>query len=109
MKTIHEATMQDNQKPSKEERPNEERPEDELPEEVTTLLIAGKKIDAIKLIRKQSGLGLKEAKDLVENYMLKHPERFPDARTSSLGSNTLIFGLVVLAALLTYQFVSQNL
>ena len=91
--------MQNNKEPSNEE----------LPKEALALLVDGKKIGAIKLIREQSGLGLKEAKDLVENYMLKHPERFPDARTSSFGSNTLIYGLVVLAALLTYQFVSQNL
>ena len=89
--------MKDNSEPSNEE----------LPEQVISLLIDGKKIGAIKLVRKQYGSGLKEAKDLVESYMLKHPEKFLNARTSSFGSNTLIYGLIILAVLLTYQFVSE--
>jgi ribosomal protein L7/L12 len=36
------------------------------PRDVAGLLAAGKKIEAIKLARQQTGLGLKEAKDYVE-------------------------------------------
>ncbi len=35
-------------------------------DEVRQLLLAGKKIEAIKLYREASGLGLKESKDAVE-------------------------------------------
>jgi len=34
----------------------------------------GNKIEAIKLVREATGLGLKEAKDLVERYLRDHPE-----------------------------------
>jgi len=36
------------------------------PDQITELLLQGKKIEAIKLVREQTGLGLKEAKDVVE-------------------------------------------
>ena len=37
--------------------------------EIRTAIAAGHKIEAIKLVREQSGLGLKEAKELVERYL----------------------------------------
>ena len=36
--------------------------------EARLLAASGKKINAIKLVREQSGLGLKEAKDLVDSW-----------------------------------------
>jgi ribosomal protein L7/L12 len=39
---------------------------DKVMDEVQELLLAGNKIEAIKLYRKQTGSGLKEAKDAVE-------------------------------------------
>lgn len=36
--------------------------------EARALTAAGKKINAIKLVREKTGLGLKEAKDLVESW-----------------------------------------
>ena len=36
--------------------------------EIRAAIAAGRKIEAIKLVREQSGLGLKEAKELVERY-----------------------------------------
>ena len=43
-----------------------------LPEEVKTLADKPKgKIEAIKLLREQTGLGLKDAKDAVEAYIAK--------------------------------------
>ena len=41
----------------------------ELPNEVVNALLAGKKIEAIKLLRTARGLGLKEAKELVEYHL----------------------------------------
>lgn len=38
----------------------------EVLEEVHALIAANRKIDAIRLVRESSGLGLKEAKDFVE-------------------------------------------
>ena len=41
----------------------------ELPDEVVNALLKGKKIEAIKLLRAARGLGLKEAKELVEDRL----------------------------------------
>ena len=37
--------------------------------EVSQLVMQGKKIQAIKVLREQTGLGLKEAKDIVDRLM----------------------------------------
>ena len=37
-------------------------------------LMAGRMIEAIKLVREEQRLGLKEAKDLVDEYVAAHPE-----------------------------------
>ena len=37
-----------------------------LPEHIADLIRQGRKIEAIKLIREETGVGLKEAKDAVE-------------------------------------------
>ena len=40
----------------------------QLPDSVAEQLRRGNKIEAIKMLRKKSGLGLKEAKDLIETF-----------------------------------------
>jgi ribosomal protein L7/L12 len=37
-------------------------------------LQAGNKIEAIKIVREAQGIGLKEAKDAVEEYLSRHPD-----------------------------------
>lgn len=44
-----------------------------FPPEVINALWAGKKIDAIKLLREQQNIGLKEAKDMVDRYIASNP------------------------------------
>ncbi|MBK8097085.1 MAG: ribosomal protein L7/L12 [Planctomycetes bacterium] len=44
-------------------------------QEVDALLRAGQKIQAIKLVRERTGLGLKEAKDLVDEREQRLPGR----------------------------------
>ena len=44
-------------------------------QEVDALLRAGRKIEAIKLVRERTGLGLKAAKDLVEEREQRLPAR----------------------------------
>ena len=46
----------------------------EIPHEALDALRAGQLIDAIKITRKKTGLGLKESKDLVERYLKEHPQ-----------------------------------
>jgi len=53
----------------------------ELPERQTTpfpaaaeaALLKGSKIEAIKIVRVEQGVGLKEAKDIVEQHVATHP------------------------------------
>jgi ribosomal protein L7/L12 len=52
----------------------------DLPPEAKTALAAGNKIEAIKLVREATGLGLAEAKDLVERA-----ERGADPRAKIVG------------------------
>ena len=66
---------------------------------IQTELFAGRKIQAIKLYRQASGLGLKEAKDAMEAYEVKLREQAPDRFTSTAKSGCA--GMIVLALLLT--------
>ena len=65
-------------------------------------LFAGRKIQAIKIYREASGLGLKEAKDAMEAYEARlrqeHPDRFTAAPSKGCVSTILLFaGLLTLA------------
>lgn len=46
----------------------------EMPREALDALRAGQLIDAIKITREKTGLGLKESKNLVERYLKEHPQ-----------------------------------
>lgn len=73
-----------------------------VPPHVADSIFAGNKIEAIKLYREQTGVGLKEAKDRVEaiEIVLRalHPERFASAPRTSGCMGVL---LLVAAAILT--------
>jgi len=57
------------------------------PESLEGLLAQGKKIEAIKLVREQTGMGLKEAKDYVEAYAAgKRPGLPPPASRPTAAS-----------------------
>ena len=45
-----------------------------LSAEALAALHEGRKIDAIKILREERGIGLKEAKDEVDAYLRDHPE-----------------------------------
>ena len=55
---------------------------DHVPEtiwsQVESSLYAGRKIQAIKILRQETGVGLKEAKDLVESHERELRKQFPD-------------------------------
>ncbi len=71
--------------------------------EVQNLLLAGRKIDAIKRVREEQNLDLKEAKELVEAYVARHPERFPEPQSASSGGRFLMYAAILLAMIYTYQ------
>ena len=77
---------------------------------VLNYLREGKKIDAIKTLRQETGIGLKDAKDMVEKTLLENPEvklKY-DAETKRGVINFLLFVLVViLIVLIVYYFFSK--
>jgi ribosomal protein L7/L12 len=71
-----------------------------LPSTVVSALSKGEKIEAIKLLREARGIGLKEAKDIVEEYVETHPElsrQLAAAQGEMLKS--FLRGLIAVAAL----------
>ena len=84
-------------------------PSGPLPLDVVQALKAGHKIEAIKLLREQTGLGLKEAKDAVEAFeqdpFSKTGQRAPGTEVGSGGA----FGWIVaaVAAALVVYFLSK--
>jgi ribosomal protein L7/L12 len=75
---------------------------DDALKSLTKALMQGRKIEAIKLYREFSGLGLKESKDAAEELESSLREKFPEKfanvpkRKGCLGAAT---GMVLLAAI----------
>ena len=76
----------------------------DLDAQVLELLRAGRKIEAIKLVRERTGVGLKEVKDAVEALGAEHRIQPPAANvTSALLAIGLIAIAVALAVWLKYR------
>lgn len=78
-----------------------------FPEDVLEAIHAGHKIKAIRLLRKQHRIGLKEAKKLVDSYGSENPdlivERNPSSSSGS-GSGFVFFVLIALAIYAVSRF-----
>ncbi len=75
----------------------------ELEPEVVAAIRSGHKIEAIKKLREVRGLGLKEAKDLVDLYCSQN-----NIESVSTSGSTASLGLVILVSVigfLLYQFI----
>ena len=70
-----------------------------VPTELQDLIYAGKKIPAIKLAREKLGLGLKEAKDRVEQaeaaMRAEFPEALPAKQAAGCGSALFVAAVLV--------------
>jgi len=77
----------------------------ELEPEVLAAINSGRKIDAIKELRSLRGIGLKEAKELVEAYSEIHNPK--DTSVQKVTSNNGIIGLIIfgIAVYLIYNFI----
>jgi len=80
---------------------------EDLPPQVMHALKAGRKIEAIKLLREARGIGLAEAKDAVDRVSLAqshptHSHRAAAKNDSGIGRLVLVF--VVLGACLAAYF-----
>jgi ribosomal protein L7/L12 len=82
----------------------------QLPAAATAAVARGSKVDAIKEVRAVTGLGLLEAKQLVEQYIAANPvlkEQF-DQQAAALKRRVIrwvvVFDLLILAAILWWFF-----
>ena len=77
----------------------------ELSAEVIEAIRANRKIEAIKRLREETGLGLKEAKDAVEAWARQNPQLIPDApRSESSVGRVVLVAAVLAAAYAAYRF-----
>ncbi len=79
----------------------------QLPPAARAALTNGNKIEAIKVVRQQLGLGLKEAKDLVEAQLRADDTLRLSFETSvrrAPSAQVLVFALVLCAALMAFFF-----
>lgn len=76
----------------------------ELEPEVLKALNSGRKIDAIKTLRSLRGIGLKEAKELVDAYSDQH--NLTDSSVQKVGSNNGVVAVIFLGVVgyLIYHF-----
>jgi hypothetical protein len=82
-------------------------PASNLPPDAIVALQRGDKIEAIKLTRERLGLGLKEAKDLVEAYVAADPqlqETFTAAQGQSRRGCMITVAVFVVVGLIVYYF-----
>lgn len=80
-----------------------------IPEVAAAALDQGKQIEAIKLVREINGIGLKEAKDLVDAYIAGRPdlkEKRASAQSASARGCVLaaVVFLALVAAALLFHF-----
>ncbi len=70
--------------------------EPQLPGDVVAAIEAGRKIDAIRLLREAEGLDLAEAKRLVDLYAAKNPNLLTGSELKDEGSGgKLLFAVAV--------------
>ena len=72
---------------------------DQQKEEILKYLVEGRKIPAIKAYREATGMGLKEAKDVIDEWERKlraeHPDKMPQANS---GCGAVIAAMLLLLA-----------
>lgn len=69
-----------------------------LPGGAIAALESGQMIEAIKIVREATGLGLKESKDTVDRYLAAHPELAERTRAAGAGGGrTVLLWLALLA------------
>ena len=83
-----------------------------LPPDALSALSQGRLIDAIKATRLATGLGLKEAKDVVEAYLAEHPSlnrQYQEATARSGGAlRWLVLAILLVAGVAAYLALSPG-
>ena len=76
-----------------------------LPDKVVEALKRGNKVEAIKLLREQTGVGLKEAKDAVDASGIEGPAKSSGEGSARVKIPWMI--LLVVIALLAYTYLRK--
>lgn len=80
-----------------------------IPNEALLALRSGQLIDAIKITREKTGLGLKESKDLVDQYLKEHPQEQAHIQEQlaqrSRGGIKIIVLMMFIVAILIWYFI----
>ncbi|MEO8002822.1 MAG: ribosomal protein L7/L12 [Arenimonas sp.] len=71
----------------------------QLPSAAISAIESGNSIEAIKILRAETGLGLKEAKDVIDTYVSRNPVAKSRSQTIVIGESSQI-GKIALIALL---------
>lgn len=83
----------------------------QIPLHAVSALHQGSLIDAIKRTRESTGLGLKDSKEAVENYLAAHPntdQQFRAARRDGTGPvRVMAIAVVILIAAAVYWWLSR--
>jgi Ribosomal protein L7/L12 C-terminal domain len=90
---------------------NHEPAKASLPEVAISALQRGNKLEAIKLLRQERGLGLKEAKDEVEQYLRTQPSlqaTFATAQSLASRSGLLWLLLLIGGGILLYVYLTRH-
>jgi ribosomal protein L7/L12 len=91
-------------------KPGESDANAQLPAAATAAVVRGSKIEAIKEVRAATGLGLREAKELVERYIAANPvlkdqyEQQNAANRRRLIRWVLVVDVLIAAAVLWWFF-----
>ena len=91
-------------------KPGESDANAQLPAAATAAVVRGSKIEAIKEVRAATGLGLREAKELVERYIAANPvlkdqyEQQNAANRRRLIRWMLVIDVLIAAAVLWWFF-----
>ncbi|WP_109440809.1 ribosomal protein L7/L12 [Acinetobacter haemolyticus] len=81
-----------------------------IPSEALQMLRDGQLIQAIKITREKTGLGLKESKDLIDQYLNEHPQeqtRIQEQLTQRSRSGLKVFVLIFLVLVVLIWFVTH--
>ena len=73
-----------------------------ISKEIDELLLSGRKIEAIRQLREEHGLDLKDAKNTIDTCLEAYPQRFPNraSRSKQPVGLLVVFGLLCLLSVL---------
>jgi len=80
----------------------EQEQEPELPDDVVAAIRAGDRVEAVKLLSEQMGLGVAEAKRQVDLYAAKNPRLLAGSEMSDQGTGLRV--LVAVAVVVALYF-----